>query len=119
MRKWPSCLQLLVERRAIYVLHPQPDPAVDPLSAVHGDDIGMPHPRHEMPFFDNTRSVPIPSSEELQGDRPIQPRITGTIDLAKRASPDAFEDSQRSPREESATVGFGRLAKMEQGGLKR
>ena len=90
--------KLVLERRAVDEAHPHADLAVDPLGAVDRHHIRMADASQQARFFDDGGGFGgLLAPQDLQRDRPIEPRVVCPIDVAERASTDVLEDGQGAP----------------------
>ena len=89
------------ERSAADEVAPKPDPAVKPVDSVHGNDIGMPDPRHGARFAQNcfclSLRTRVPPEEQLDRDLALQGGIPCPVDFAAASLPYFFDEAERSP----------------------
>src|SRR5215831_1640235 len=75
----------LLQVAAVDELHPEPDPAVDLVGVIDGDDVRMPDAREQARFLQDPIALELRSFavEELDRDLAVELRIPGPIDLAE------------------------------------
>ena len=99
------------QRPPVHELHPQADPAVVLVGAVHDDDVRMLDAGEEAAFVEDPRRQIVAAEarrQQLHRDVPAE-RIDGAIDLRERAAADRLLETQRAPGPAAQVdVGAGR-----------
>ena len=87
------------QRPPVHELHPQADPALVLVGAVHDDDVGMLDAGEQPALVEDPRGQIVAAEarrQQLHGDVTAE-RIDGPIDLRERAAADRCLETQRAP----------------------
>ena len=104
-----ALLENVVERLAAQELGPDPDLTVDPVGAEDRHDVGIPHERQETGLaHDLVARIGDVSTQDLERDLAVEPRVARTVDRSERAGADTFEDFELAPAGAGRERGGGR-----------